>query len=111
MKREEGFYREGAEGAKFGGRDVKGYGGLGIWDWVIWDWVIWDWVIWDWVIWDWVIWDWVIWDWGTGGKRTMDGRGGRGWDAEDGGLTIDDCGFLIFDFLGEMDVGGGRRGA
>jgi hypothetical protein len=96
MKREEGFYREGAEGAKFGGRDVKGYGGLGIWDWVIWDWVI---------------WDWVIWDWGTGGKRTMDGRGGRGWDAEDGGLTIDDCGFLIFDFLGEMDVGGGRRGA
>jgi|694.fasta_scaffold140408_3 hypothetical protein len=101
MKREEGFYREGAEGAKFGGRDVKGYGGLGIWDWVIWDWVIWD----------WVIWDWVIWDWGTGGKRTMDGRGGRGWDAEDGGLTIDDCGFLIFDFLGEMDVGGGRRGA
>ena len=86
MKREEGFYREGAKGAKFGGRDVKGYGGLGIWDW-------------------------VIWDWGTGGKRTMDGRGGRGWDAEDGGLTIDDCGFLIFDFLGEMDVGGGRRGA
>ena len=75
MKREEGFYREGAEGAKFGGRDVKGYGGLGIWDWVIWDWVI---------------WDWVIWDWGTGGKRTMDGRGGRGWDAEDGGLMIGD---------------------
>ena len=60
MKREEGFYREGAEGAKFGGRDVKGYGGLGIWD------------------------------WGTGGKRTMDGRGGRGWDAEDGGLMIVD---------------------
>jgi hypothetical protein len=32
MKREEGFYREGAEGAKFGGRDMKGYEGIwGIW--------------------------------------------------------------------------------
>jgi hypothetical protein len=32
MKREEGFYREGAEGAKLGGRDMKGYGGFGIGD-------------------------------------------------------------------------------